>query len=82
MKSSPAAVFGRSRLLNQYGVFSRHSQPRFSLRVITSSSFVPAWLRQVLYTEPVNRFEPERVVMRICTEPDPRSPRPASPSTP
>ena len=45
MKYSPAAVFGLSRLLNQYGVFSRQSHERFSLRVRTSLSFVPAWLR-------------------------------------
>src|SRR5512137_260482 len=71
MKYSPAAVFGRSRLLYQYGVFRPQSQPLFFLRVNTSASFVPAWLRQVLYADPENRFEPARVVMRICAEPWP-----------
>jgi len=46
MKYSPAAVFGLSRLLNQFGVFMRQSQNDFSSRVSVSSSLVPAWLRQ------------------------------------
>ena len=38
---------------------------------MTSSSFVPAWLRQVSYTDPLKRLVPARVVMRICDAPDP-----------
>src|SRR5688572_28591842 len=49
----------------------RQSQPRLSFRVLTSSLLVPAWLRHELYAEPVKRFEPERVVMRIWTDPEP-----------
>src|SRR5512137_190301 len=48
-----------------------HNQLGLFFRVTTSSSVVPAWLRQVLYTDPLKRFVPERVVMRICDAPDP-----------
>ena len=48
MKYSPAAVLGRSRLLNQYGVLSRQRNPDLFFRVIASLSDTPAWLRQVL----------------------------------
>ena len=71
MKYSPAAVFGLSRLLNQFGVFIRHSQKLLSFLVSVSSPFVPAWLRQELYAAPVKRLEPLRVVIRICAAPAP-----------
>ena len=63
-----------SRLLNQYGSFKPHSKPGLFVRASASSSFVPAWLRHVLYTDPLNRFEPARVSIRMLLAPAPVDP--------